>query len=403
MNLKSENIENLSRIYNCIHSAMDIDSLLSVVNEQVPESLDAEYCCIGLYDNITQEIYYYKGCLAKRNQDVTFLRAKKGTGIIGWVADNRIGVRIKDAHTDPRFVKEVDEQGGIVIRSVLAVPMISRNNLIGVLVAINQKLDDYFSEDHQKLLNVFAGLTATHVDNIRLAEENINQTHLTDLGHSIASSAHSLKNILNNMDGGAYIVERGVATKNMENVNKGWDILKRNSQRIRDIVLDMLLFSRPRKPEYNPTDVNKICHDLFDLLNENAKSRKVNIELDLDKQLHHVCIDPKGIYRCILNLVSNAIDACSKSGGIVKISTRYLDNTDLEIKVSDNGAGISKENIKHIFDVFYTTKGSLGTGLGLPVTQKIIAEHRGKIDVTSKLRHGTTFTMTIPKNHECGQ
>ena len=204
------------------------------------------------------------------------------------------------------------------------------------------------------------------------------------------------------MDGGSFIVERGVATKNMDNVNKGWDILKRNSQRIRDIVLDMLLFSRPRKPEYNPTDVNKICQDLFELLNENAKSRNIKIELDLDEQLQRVCIDPKGIYRCILNLVSNAIDACSKSGGIVKISTRCLNNKALEIKVSDNGSGISKENIKHIFDVFYTTKGSLGTGLGLPVTQKIIAEHRGKIDVTSRIRHGTTFTITIPKRHECG-
>ena len=193
MNLKSENIEDLSRIYNYIHSAMDVDSLLNVVNEQVPKSLDAEYCCIGLYDNITQEVYYYKGCFEKRNQDVTFLRAKKGTGIIGWVADNRIGVRIKDAHSDPRFVKEVDEQGGIVAHSILAVPMISRNNLIGVLIAINQKIEDNFSEDHQKLLNIFAGLTATHVDNIRLADENINQMHLTDLGHSIASSAHGLK------------------------------------------------------------------------------------------------------------------------------------------------------------------------------------------------------------------
>ena len=402
MNLKSETIEDLSKIYNRIHSAMDVDSLLDVVNEQVPKSLNAEYCCICLYDTITQEIYYYKGFIEKQNTDITFLRAKKGTGIIGWVAENRIGVRIENAHADPRFVKEVDEHSGIIARSMLAVPMLSRNNLIGVLVAINQINQEYFSEEHQKLLNVFAGLTASHVDNIRLSEENLSQTHLTDLGQSIASSAHSLKNILNNLDGGSYIVEQGVAHKNMDNVNKGWDILKRNSQRIRDIVLDMLLFSRPRKPEYNPTDVNKICQDLFELLNENADSRNVKIELDLDKHIGRVCIDPKGIYRCILNLVSNAIDACNKSGGVVKISTRCLTNEGLELKVSDNGSGIRKENIKHIFEVFYTTKGSLGTGLGLPVTQKIIAEHRGKIEVSSKIRVGTTFTITIPKNHECG-
>ena len=401
--MKSPTIDNLSRIYNQIHSASDLDSLLEVVSKQVPKSLDAEYCCIGLYDKITQELYYYKGCEKRQNRDTIFIRAKKGTGIIGWVADNRIAVRIKDAPADPRFVKEVDEQGGIIARSMLAVPIISRNNLIGVLVAINQKNQEAFSENHQKLLYIFAGLTAIHVDNIRLSEENLSHTHLSDLGQSIASSAHGLKNILNNMDGGTYIVERGVANKNMDGVNKGWDILKRNSQRMRDIVLDMLLFSRPRKPEYKPSDINKICQDLFDLVKENANSRNVKVELILDEQLQLVCIDPKGIYRCILNLVSNAVDACSKSGGKVKISTRCLENRELQIRISDNGPGISEQNIKHIFDVFYTTKGSLGTGLGLPVTQKIISEHKGTIEVDSQLKVGTTFIITIPWNQECGE
>jgi signal transduction histidine kinase len=401
--MKSTTVDILSRIHTKIHSAFDLDSLLSVVSKQVPASLDAEYCCIGLYDKITQELYYYKGYEKDQNHDTTFLRSKKGTGIIGWVANNRIAVRIKDAHSDPRFVKEVDEQGGITARSMIAAPMISRNNLIGVLVAINQKEDGSFTEDHQKLLNIFAGITAIYVDNIRLSEENLSRTHLTDLGQSIADSAHGLKNILNNMDGGTYIVERGVSTKNMDNVNKGWDILKRNSQRMRDIVLDMLLFSRPRKPEFKLSDINKICQDLYDLVKDNASSRNVRIELVLDEQLQLVCIDPKGIYRCILNLVSNAIDACTKSGGKVKISTRCMENREFQIRISDNGPGMSKENIKHIFEVFYTTKGSFGTGLGLPVTQKIVAEHKGTIDVDSKLKVGTTFIVTIPWNQECDE
>ena len=83
------------------------------------------------------------------------------------------------------------------------------------------------------------------------------------------------------------------------------------------------------------------------------------------------------------------------------MTTHSMENEDLQIRIGDNGPGISKHNINHIFDVFYTTKGSLGTGLGLPVTQKIIAEHKGHIDVKSKLGSGTTFIITIPKSFEC--
>ncbi|MEJ2055387.1 MAG: GAF domain-containing sensor histidine kinase, partial [Calditrichaceae bacterium] len=327
--------------------------------------------------------------------------AKRGTGIVGWVAENLEAVRIKDVHLDSRFVPTVDEQGGIHVNAMLAVPMLSRSCLMGVITVGNQRSLKGFTQEHEKILSFIAGISAVHIDNINLFDENKNQIRLSNLGQSIASSAHGLKNILNNMDGGTYIVERGVTAKNMDNVNKGWDILKRNSQRLREIVLDMLLFSRPRKPEFMLSDINKICWDLYELVRENACKRKVEIQLDFDERLDMVCIDPKGIYRCILNLVSNAIDACSRLGGWVKIKTRRLNNNDLQIEISDNGPGISKYNIKHVFDVFYTTKGSHGTGLGLPVTKKIVAEHNGTIDVKSKLKTGTTFIITIPKNSEC--
>lgn len=399
--MKLSIIDSISELQKQIQSISDVDTLLDIVNQQIPKYLDAEYCCISLYDNMTQEIYYCKGCEKLKKHKATFLRTKKGTGIIGQVAQNLKPIRIADAQNDPRFAKEIDAQGNLIARSLLAVPMISRTNLIGVLVVINKKRKQVFSENHEKMLSVFAGLTATCIDNIRLSEENMSQNQLTDLGQSIASSAHSLKNILNNMDGGSYIVERGVAAKNMGHVNKGWEILRRNSQRMRDMVLDMLMFSHPRKPEYIPSDINKICRDLYELVKENARERNVEINLELDEHLDLVCIDPKGIYRCILNLVSNAVDACAKKGGLVIISTHFLKNKDLEIKITDNGPGISKHNINHIFDVFYTTKGSHGTGLGLSVTKKIIAEHNGAIEVNSKLKKGTTFTITIPKHHEC--
>jgi signal transduction histidine kinase len=163
------------------------------------------------------------------------------------------------------------------------------------------------------------------------------------------------------------------------------------------MVLDILLFSRPKKPEYVPSDINRICDDLKELLSKSAELNNVEVKLDLDRSISLFCFDPKGIHRCLLNLISNAIFACgNKGGGRVNVSTKLNNEGALQIIVSDNGIGISKENLDHIFDVFFTTKGSKGTGLGLAVTKKIISEHYGNIEVQSRLNVGTKFKVVLP-------
>jgi signal transduction histidine kinase len=108
----------------------------------------------------------------------------------------------------------------------------------------------------------------------------------------------------------------------------------------------------------------------------------------------------------VLNLVSNAIYACNeKDSGKVSIQTSIDKEENLHINVTDNGIGISKENLKYIFDVFFSTKGSKGTGLGLAVTKKIINEHLGKIEVESDVGKGSKFSITLPrrKSSECSK
>ena len=118
----------------------------------------------------------------------------------------------------------------------------------------------------------------------------------------------------------------------------------------------------------------------------------------VDPDLKEVVIDVMAIQRCILNLISNAIDACNeKEKGTVKVSTKLWKNKrNFKISISDNGKGIKKKNIEKIFQIFFSTKGIKGTGLGLAVTQKIIQEHNVKIKVNSTLGKGTTFSVTLP-------
>lgn len=401
---------NLSfEIFKLSEKTKHLDNFLEEFLCLVRKALNSEYCQADIYDKETKEIFNHFSCgignrITKNIYEEYFglglikdLFGKKDTSKIANLTRKLIPVNTNQTFNDKL---------GIKINSLLAASLYSRGKLLGLLVAINKKNSTKFSKHDEKLLSVFASQAALMVDNSRLREENLTKERFSHLGQRIIDSAHGLKNILNNMDGGAFIVEHGALAKNMKEVNKGWEILKRNSNRLRELVLDILFFSRPKKPEYKLTDINKICLDIKELIEQSAKENNVRINLNLSPNIGLFCMDPKGIYRCILNLVSNAIYACQeKGGGEISIETSGDREKKLKIAVADTGTGISKENLEHIFDVFFSTKGSKGTGLGLAVTKQIISEHLGTINVDSEIGKGSKFTITLPKNtsSECYQ
>ena len=394
-------VDPLYRIEKFMASMTDLDSLLVVIMREAAVATDAESCSLALYDENTDELYFYIARGEKEEREferrLRYVRIKMGSGVVGWCAVNRKSVNINDVYSDPRFNREADKQTGFVTRSILAVPMLRRGKLIGVVEAVNKRAQNGFFERDEKVLTVLAAQAALVIENARLYEDSVRRARLSALGQAITGTAHCIKNILMGLDGGSYILERGIQKHNMESVAQGWDILKRNTQIMRDLALDMLTFSRPRDPEYEASDINEICTGIAQMMRSKARDKNVEISLDLHPDMGKVTLDPKAIYRCILNLVGNAIDACAKVDGMTKIATRLLREKDsLEISVSDNGCGIREEDMKKLFEPFFSTKGSKGTGLGLSVTYKIVQEHAGEIRVESQVDVGTEFIMTLP-------
>ncbi|NOZ64232.1 MAG: HAMP domain-containing histidine kinase [Caldiserica bacterium] len=173
-------------------------------------------------------------------------------------------------------------------------------------------------------------------------------------------------------------------------------MVRRNTDRIRDLVLDMLFYAKPRKPEYQSVDVNKIVQEICELLENKAKEKEVKLEWIPASPSKEVSVDPKGIYRCLLNLVSNALDAC-ETGDKVTVRVEIAEEKGfLYIAVSDTGYGIPEDKLEDIFTPFKSSKGYGGTGLGLAVAHKIVSEHNGTISVESEVGKGTTFLVSIP-------
>jgi signal transduction histidine kinase len=372
----------------------------------IRKAFDIENCHAFLLDKESDEVFYHISCGVRAKIHRSVIKDEVTTEAINKLISNRKRVNHSNDSTNKLISDILTDSHGIKIRSVILSLLKCRGKVFGLLVALNKKTKSKFSKKDEKLLQIFSAQAALVVYNSRLIEENITKKRLSQLGQRIIDSAHGLKNILNNMDGGTYIVERGTLTKNIKEVNKGWDILKRNSNRLRELVLDILFFSRSKKPEYKLIDINSICRDVKELIEQSATENNVEVALDLDNSIKQFCLDPKGIYRCVLNLVSNGIYACNeKGGGKVSIQTSIDMEENLHIDVTDNGIGISKENLKYIFDVFFSTKGSKGTGLGLAVTKKVVNEHLGKIEVESEVGRGSKFSIILPrrKSSECSK
>ncbi len=165
--------------------------------------------------------------------------------------------------------------------------------------------------------------------------------------------------------------------------------------------MDMLTFSKEREPDPVPSDLNEVVGDVVELMQARADELKVALDRGgRAETCRSLTFDPEGIHRAVLNIVTNAIDACDeKTDGKVTVATQYCPSESLvRITVDDNGSGIAEDDLDKIFTLFVSHKGGRGTGLGLPVSQKILKEHGGEIRVDSKLGSGSRFTLELPAN-----
>jgi len=239
----------------------------------------------------------------------------------------------------------------------------------------------------------------------RLQRELVHSERLAAIGQTVAGLAHGIKNILHGLKGGSYLVEVGITKKNDEKLRKGWDMIKRGIERTSNLVLDLLSYSKERQPQFEKCSPNSIAAEVCDLVRERAQQEHTELVCDFDPAIGPVLMDPHTIHTVLLNLLSNAMDAClfdedTGKRWQVAVRTTAEANQMIRFEVSDNGTGMSDEVQAKMFTSFYSTKGHRGTGLGLLVTHKLIEEHGGRIKVETRLGRGTTVTVWLPYRME---
>jgi len=225
------------------------------------------------------------------------------------------------------------------------------------------------------------------------------QTELTMMGHTVATMAHGIKNILTGLDGGIYVVNSGLNKKDQKETLKGWEIVQRNVARIAGLVKDILYCAKKREHQISLIDANQVVREVFDLFSETAAREKIEMTIDTDRELGPMLLNAEDLHTILANLVHNALDACkfdaNRKDHRVEVKTR-LKGPIAIFEVSDNGPGLPQGWENYMFTEVLSTKERYGTGLGLLVTKKIVDELGGQITVSSHPDEGTTFRVSFP-------
>jgi signal transduction histidine kinase len=405
-----ERLVSLSVMYEAtqaISHILDIDSLLPQILELVFESIGADRGAILLKDEngrlVPKAVRWRES--ADTDERMTISRT-----IIDYVLEQGQGVITSDAPADKRF-SPAQSIVDYHIREAICVPIQGRHTTLGVLyadiqsgmgMAVSPVAKDAarrkFSQDQLMLMVAIGHQAGLAIENTTFYNAKIQAERLAAVGQTIATLSHHIKNILQGIRGGSYLIDLGLNEKDESIVRRGWTIVEKNQTKIYNLVMDMLSFSKDREPALEPCDLNETVGDVVELMQSRAGELGVQIAWKPCETMPRVMLDPEGIHRAVLNIVTNAIDASEGSQDArVTITTEWeAEPCIARVRVSDNGVGLDESEIASIFQIFASSKGSRGTGLGLPVSQKIIREHGGSISVSSHPGQGATFVIELP-------
>jgi signal transduction histidine kinase len=403
------------------------------------QSLQLEEVLKLILDGVTRTIGFDRARLYLIDEEKRVLRCRMAVGleldktgkiVLPLDMDNSVVARaalerkayvIRDALNDPRVNHDLVRQ--LNIRSFVAVPMIGRKRVVGVVSADNLHSEREIAEEDFKLLVTFVNQAGVAIENAEMYEElkELNRTlekrindamkeleesqrqlmqseKLAALGQIAAGVAHELRNPLTSIKIllHSLVEEFNLDKKRPEDI----EVIEGEIVKMEELIRRFLDFAKPSSPILQKVNVNEVIENVISLVEYQLRENDITLRMNLAPNAE-VLADKDHLRQLFLNLILNAIQAMP-NGGELRITTEMSDGN-LLVRIKDTGIGIPKSIIGRIFEPFFTTKDE-GVGLGLSIVDRIIKEHDGKIEVKSLPGKGTEFGIYLPmKGDSYGQ
>jgi signal transduction histidine kinase len=294
-----------------------------------------------------------------------------------------------------------------LLEAEVSIPLISKGQLIGMINLGYKFTKDIYSHEDIELLSTLANQTAIAVENARLYEDLKRSKsyirradRLASLGTLTAGLAHEIRNPLVAIKTLTQLLPERLEDEEFR--SQFLKIASGEVDRISSLVNELLDFARPSDPKWELEDINTILDGMILLVSTATKKKLITIIRNYASNLPLAQIDREQIKQVILNILLNAIDATSENGTITVQTRSFIKpggEPYVQIEFTDTGSGIPDEHLEDIFNPFFTTKAT-GSGLGLSISNQIVQDHKGYIDVESQLEKGSSFFINLPVKQE---
>ncbi len=245
------------------------------------------------------------------------------------------------------------------------------------------------------LTDLFGNVTAVIkiLTNVNMIKDV--QKELVTLGQSFAVLTHDLRNMLEGLQGGAYVVDEAIRDRDWALAERGWQMVRRNIGEISRVTQNILFAAKKRPPALQRTKPHEVGRRSVELFEERASTMGIQLISQLNPTVPQTTMDPASMIRMLGNLIWNAIEACDRDAGksshAVVVRLDYYNRRHYMFEVEDNADGMDAETRANLFTEFFSTKGDAGTGLGLLVVKRIVDHHGGRIEVLTRRGQGSLF------------
>jgi len=390
--IKTERLDGYRRLIDIardLASTLDLDILLSRIVHAAAEVCGAEAASILLYDDTSRQLYFQVSTNMDESVRRGLLVPLEGS-IAGWIVENRRPARIMNAHEDPRFFSNVETTTGLPTESLLGIPLVTKNKIVGVLEALNKHRGKFTDVDESMLL-VLGAQAAVAIENARLFQQS-------DL---ISEFVHELRTPLSSLSTATYLLLRPEMSQDQRDqiINN----IHNETMRLNALASSFLDLARLEsgRVQFRKTifSVADLMYECKDVMSSKAIEDNIQLRVESPEGLPLLEADRDKIKQVLLNLLSNAIKY-NRPNGTVMIRSE-LHEKELGIFIQDTGVGIPDESIPHLFEKFYRVREhenrASGTGLGLSICKQIVHGHGGRMEVKSKIGVGTIFMVFLPK------
>jgi signal transduction histidine kinase len=380
--------QRLIEISRDLASTLDLDTLLYRIVKAAADLSLAEEASILLYDEAKKELRF-QAATNLDNPTIRGLSVPVDHSVAGWIVTNREALIISDVKNDQRHFGHINRVADIATQSILGVPLINKDKVIGALEVIN-KCQGQFDTDDQELLMILGAQAAVAIENARLFQQS-------DL---ISEFVHELRTPLASINTAAHLLDN----PKVGDGQKGQLILaiQTETTRLSELATSFLdiarLESGRTQLQIQKCDLVNLLSECASLMQTQAQEMDIDLKAILPSESPAFQGDPDKIKQTILNLLSNAIKYNRPGGEIILAAENRTE--EVIITVKDSGIGIPEEHLPRLFTKFYRVPGSdqyaQGTGLGLTIVKRIVEAHGGEICVAS-LQGPVTSQFSIKK------